>query len=177
MRYQTEIKAGFVYVMTNPALREIVKVGASENVEARRVTLSAGLPYDYEVHHAEPVIDMWGAERRAHASLISRRIERSEFFRCTPAEAVAVIRGAVVDLEPAHVRHIQDIGAFVRKARGRNMLTAEQLARLVGVSRGAIQRLEAGEIGGTSVRTFLSVCDALSLTVSITSPASDFTGA
>lgn len=176
MRYNTEIKAGFVYVMTNPAMLEIVKIGASENVESRRAALSQCLPYDYAVHHTEPVLDMWGAEKRAHAALVSRRIDGSEFFRCTPEEAVSAIRGTCVALEPAHVRHVQDIGIFVRKARGRNLLTTEQLARLVGVSRGAVERLEKGEIGGTSVRTFLSICDALSLTVSIKSASDDSTG-
>lgn len=175
MRYNAEIKEGFVYVMTNPSLLELVKVGASTNVEARRITLSQTLPYAYVLHHAEQVSDMWAAEKRAHAALVSRQVGDSEFFRCTPEEAVAAVRGVRLGLEAPHVRHAQDIGSFIRKARKRNTLTLQQLADMVDTSRGVIQRLENGEIGGTRLRTFLSVCDALSLTLHISAAGSDAT--
>ena len=41
---------GFIYIMTNPALKGMVKIGYASDVEARRKQLSTtALPYDYEV--------------------------------------------------------------------------------------------------------------------------------
>ncbi len=42
---------GYIYIMTNPALKEMVKFGYATNVEKRRKQLSTtNLPYDYEVY-------------------------------------------------------------------------------------------------------------------------------
>ena len=42
---------GFIYIMTNPALKDMVKIGYATDVEARRQQLSTtALPYEYEVY-------------------------------------------------------------------------------------------------------------------------------
>lgn len=42
---------GFIYIMTNPALKGMVKIGYATNVESRRKQLSTtALPYEYEVY-------------------------------------------------------------------------------------------------------------------------------
>ena len=42
---------GFIYIMTNPALKDMVKIGYAQNVEVRRKQLSTtALPYEYEVY-------------------------------------------------------------------------------------------------------------------------------
>ena len=42
---------GYIYIMTNPALTGMVKIGYATDVEARRQQLSTtALPYDYEVN-------------------------------------------------------------------------------------------------------------------------------
>lgn len=42
---------GYIYIMTNPALTNMVKIGYATNVETRRKQLSTtALPYDYEVY-------------------------------------------------------------------------------------------------------------------------------
>lgn len=42
---------GFIYIMTNPALKDMVKIGYASNVETRRKQLSTtALPYEYEVY-------------------------------------------------------------------------------------------------------------------------------
>lgn len=42
---------GYIYIMTNPALKDMVKIGYAKDVEARRKQLSAtALPYDYEIY-------------------------------------------------------------------------------------------------------------------------------
>lgn len=42
---------GYIYIMTNPCLKNMVKIGYATDVEARRKQLSTtALPYDYEVY-------------------------------------------------------------------------------------------------------------------------------
>lgn len=42
---------GFIYIMTNPALKGMVKIGFATDVEERRKSLStSALPYEYEVY-------------------------------------------------------------------------------------------------------------------------------
>lgn len=42
---------GYIYIMTNPALTDMVKIGYAKNVEQRRKLLSTtALPYEYEIY-------------------------------------------------------------------------------------------------------------------------------
>ena len=42
---------GYIYIMTNPGLKDMVKIGYATDVEARRKQLSTtALPYEYEVY-------------------------------------------------------------------------------------------------------------------------------
>lgn len=42
---------GYIYIMTNPALKDMVKIGYAKDVEVRRKQLSTtALPYDYEIY-------------------------------------------------------------------------------------------------------------------------------
>ncbi len=42
---------GFIYIMTNPSFKDMVKIGFATDVEARRKSLSTtALPYEYEVY-------------------------------------------------------------------------------------------------------------------------------
>ena len=42
---------GYIYIMTNPALRDMVKIGYATDVELRRQQLSTtALPYEYEIY-------------------------------------------------------------------------------------------------------------------------------
>lgn len=42
---------GYIYIMTNPALRDMVKIGYATDVESRRKQLSTtALPYEYEIY-------------------------------------------------------------------------------------------------------------------------------
>lgn len=41
---------GYIYIMTNPCLKDMVKIGYAANVEERRKQLSTtALPYEYEI--------------------------------------------------------------------------------------------------------------------------------
>lgn len=54
------------------------------------------------------------------------------------------------------------LAAMIRAARMQRGMTAAELATRTGVSRGVIQRLEAGE-GGTSLGTALEACVVLGI--------------
>ena len=42
---------GYIYIMTNSCLQNMVKIGYAKNVEERRKQLSTtALPYEYEVY-------------------------------------------------------------------------------------------------------------------------------
>ena len=42
---------GYIYVMTNPCLHDMVKIGYASDVEARRKQLSTtALPFEYEIY-------------------------------------------------------------------------------------------------------------------------------
>ena len=42
---------GFIYIMTNPCLKNMVKIGYATDVESRRKQLSTtALPYEYEMY-------------------------------------------------------------------------------------------------------------------------------
>ena len=42
---------GYIYIMTNPALKDMVKIGYASDVVLRRKQLSTtALPYEYEIY-------------------------------------------------------------------------------------------------------------------------------
>ena len=101
---------GYIYIMTNPALKDMVKIGFATNVEQRRKQLSTtALSYDYEVYatyetsgHIEDkklhkLIDQLNPDLR-----VSRG---TEFFVMSPEdayellEAIATISGTASKLK------------------------------------------------------------------------------
>ncbi len=51
MTKRNDTSKGYIYIMTNAALKDMVKIGYANNVEARRQQLSTtALPYEYEIY-------------------------------------------------------------------------------------------------------------------------------
>ena len=45
------MKKGYIYIMTNPGLKDMVKIGYATDVEVRRQQLSSTfVPFDYEIY-------------------------------------------------------------------------------------------------------------------------------
>ncbi len=96
---------GYIYIMTNPCLHDMVKIGYSADVEKRRKQLSTtALPYDYEVY---AIYETSGnlEDRKLHQLIDNLnpdlRVSRDrEFFIMSPEdaysllEAIAIISGS-----------------------------------------------------------------------------------
>ncbi len=85
--------AGYVYCLTNEAIPKLVKIGKTARdplVRASEISAATGVPTPFEVAWARKVPDMDKAESALHKALADHRLtRRREFFRCSPAEALA----------------------------------------------------------------------------------------
>ncbi len=109
---------GYIYIMTNPALKDMVKIGYASDVEARRKQLSTtALPYDYEVYATYETSG--NLEDKKLHNMIDQlnndlRVSKSrEFFLMTPEEAyqlleaIATISGTKDKLHPPKANKAQ----------------------------------------------------------------------
>lgn len=84
---------GWVYIITNPAMPRLVKIGYSlKDPELRAQELSSsGVPHEYEVDYAILVDEPRDLEQRLHEHLKNIN-EGKEWFRCSAEQVVATIR-------------------------------------------------------------------------------------
>lgn len=106
---------GFIYIMTNPALKDMVKIGYASDVEARRKQLSTtALPYDYEVYATYETSGNL-EDKKLHKMIDNlnpdlRVTSNREFFVMSPKEAfelleaIAVISGTKEKLKKTEVK-------------------------------------------------------------------------
>jgi predicted RNase H-like HicB family nuclease len=86
---------GWVYVMSNPSMPGIVKVGFSMKDPLDRADELAhtGIPSPYLVHYDVLIEDPESVEQAAHIGLSNVRVnQRREWFQCSAREAVQAIR-------------------------------------------------------------------------------------
>lgn len=103
-------KKGYIYIMTNPALLDMVKIGYATDVEERRKQLSTtALPYEYEVYatyETEGNLE----DKKLHQLIDDlnpdlRISKNREFYVMTPEqayqliEAIAIISGSISKLK------------------------------------------------------------------------------
>jgi hypothetical protein len=98
---QARREVGFVYVLTNPAMPGIVKIGKTSWLSEDRAQklFTTGVPEPFSV--AFRLETSWPdkVERRAHDSLEEHRVHpRREFFGVSTAEAIDAVRIAAVDV-------------------------------------------------------------------------------
>lgn len=89
---------GWVYVISNPAMPGLVKVGFStKDPELRAQELNnTGAPHPYQVDYDALTTDPHRTEQAVHRSLHSKR-EGREWFRCSNLEAIQAIRNIIGD--------------------------------------------------------------------------------
>lgn len=95
---------GHVYVMSNPALAGMVKIGHTKRVEpeGRAVELSAftAIPLPFAVEYSWFVEHSSAWEAKIHRQLSSCRVSRDrEFFRIEPVEAISIINSLIYGTE------------------------------------------------------------------------------
>lgn len=87
---------GYVYIITNEAWPEWVKVGMADDPEKRLSGYQTGSPMrDYVLHTSYAVNDRREAEKAAHEVLKGGHKKKGEWFRCSPAAADVLIRGTM----------------------------------------------------------------------------------
>ena len=87
-----QVKEGYVYVMTNPAWPEWVKVGMAVDAKDRLNSYQTSCPFrDYMLYYSYKAKDRRKAESEAHSKLDEKFERRKEWFRCTPEEAIEVL--------------------------------------------------------------------------------------
>ncbi|MFJ2805083.1 GIY-YIG nuclease family protein [Kitasatospora sp. NPDC087271] len=88
-------KYGFVYVMVNPAMPDLVKIGWSEHLpEDRAEGLSkTAVPFPFQVAYRAKTLRHREVERQAHRLLAAARVAPNrEFFRVSVEDAVGAVR-------------------------------------------------------------------------------------
>ena len=94
---------GFVYVLTNPAMPGMCKIGlTADPIESRlRQLYTTGVPAPFECYFLAKVADMKFVEGSLHKGLSKLRYNNSrEFFLIEPAEAQALVGLAGEDVTP-----------------------------------------------------------------------------
>ena len=81
---------GIIYVLTNPAMPDLVKIGKTRNIDQRLSSLySTGVPLPFKCIYAKKVEDMDFVETKLHAAFDSKRLnQRREFFRILEEELI-----------------------------------------------------------------------------------------
>ena len=92
---------GYIYIMTNPALKGMVKIGYATDVEIRRQQLSTtALPYEYEIY---ATYETFGnlEDKKLHRLIDNlnpdlRVSKNREFFVLSPEEAYELLESIAI---------------------------------------------------------------------------------
>src|SRR5574344_748344 len=114
MQLEVQMSKGYIYIMTNPALKDMVKIGYASDVETRRKQLSTtALPYEYEVYATYETSGNL-EDKKLHKMIDNlnpdlRVSKNREFFVMSPEEAyellesIATISGTIGKLKRTKV--------------------------------------------------------------------------
>jgi len=96
-----ESKSGIVYVLTNPAMPGLVKIGktARGSVDARLSELySTGVPVPFECEFAGRVADESKVEQAFHLAFGPYRLNpKREFFQIAPEQAITLLELMIIE--------------------------------------------------------------------------------
>ena len=119
----------FVYILTNPSIPDLVKIGRTSNLRERMRSLSShsGVPVPFECYYCCEVENSKEVEKRLHIGLGDSRIKinpKREFFRISP-ERVKVL------LEGYSIREVNLDGDVVEDPEEQEVLNRERSRRPV----------------------------------------------
>jgi hypothetical protein len=87
---------GFVYVLTNPVMPGLVKIGCTDanDADTRIAQLyTTGVPVPFKIEFAARVENMVAVESALHQAFAPNRINpKREFFRLEPDQPIAILR-------------------------------------------------------------------------------------
>lgn len=92
---------GYIYIMTNPCLQDMVKIGYATNVEERRKQLSTtALPYEYEIYATYETPGML-EDKKLHRLIDNlnpdlRVSKNREFFVMSPEDAYGLLESIAI---------------------------------------------------------------------------------
>jgi hypothetical protein len=123
---------GYIYVLANPAMPHIVKIGKSRHaphVRAAKLSGNTAVPAAFRVIFQHRVYDCDAIERLIHRELAYRRYTRKrEFYAVHPDLAVSLVRliiRSVVNREREFLAGLSPLGRKLyeaRRARGESPL-------------------------------------------------------
>jgi len=94
-----EDKSGWVYILTNPSMPNILKIGKTSKHPLERVAeLSAptGIPTPFQLAYYQPCRDINFVEKEMHARFDSKRVrDNREFFLVSLFKAASTLDGIV----------------------------------------------------------------------------------
>lgn len=89
-----------VYILVNPVIPDLIKIGRTSNLEERVRSLSSqtGVPVPFEVYYSCTVEDSRKVEKHLHDGFGDHRINpRREFFRVNPERVLSILK--LVEIE------------------------------------------------------------------------------
>lgn len=103
---------GLVYVLTNPAMPGLVKIGCTDGADAgARIAqlYTTGVPLPFQIEFAARVDDIVGVERALHTAFAPNRINpRREFFRLDPEQPIAILNLLHVEDATSEVAQVSE---------------------------------------------------------------------
>lgn len=95
-------KAGVIYILTNPAMEGLIKIGKCATgrlrERVRELDRPSAVPLPFEVFYAAQVADRDFVERQMHEAFGHHRLRSTrEFFRLDPIRARAALRLAAIE--------------------------------------------------------------------------------
>lgn len=100
-----------IYILTNPVIPDLIKIGRTTNLEERVKSLSShsGVPVPFEVYYACIVSDSSKVEKHIHDGFGDHRINpRREFFRINPERILSILKLVEVQNITPNVDFVED---------------------------------------------------------------------
>lgn len=146
------IERGYVYVLTNPSMPGLVKVGKTTTTPSQRMSElhATGVPTPFVLEFSVETPDCHQGERSVHDALSSHRVAANrEFFRVTPRHAIEHVLAIVPDCKIVDFSNAHGVEAIERKVR-----EAQEAARLEAnehAQRAASERLAQEQVKRSKV--------------------------
>jgi hypothetical protein len=120
----SETKQGIVYVLTNPAMPGLVKIGETANEIHNRLNElnTTGVPFPFDCPYACEVEDRKLVETSLHRAFFPYRVNpRREFFEIAPEQAIVILRlFSKKDVTPAIASEIDKSVSSAEKEASEN---------------------------------------------------------